>query len=260
MVIFTASDWFSISIVILIMGMSKGGFPVAGIALPLLVLLWPEQGEAARSAVSFMLPLLCAMDLAGAWMYRKNVSWNHIRKLLPGMLFGVLVASFIFVADEGIVVSDHLLKLTIGILGLSFSALHFFKKKISILGKKLPEKIRPTSFAIAAGITSTIAHAAGPVMQMYFLPTKLSKTVFAGTTVYFFLILNAVKLAPFAFYGRFNSDQLLFSIYFLPLVPIGVLLGYYLVKVMRETHYKNFIHITLAVTSLTLIVKSLFEF
>lgn len=254
--IFTTSDWFSISVVILIMGMSKGGFPVAGIALPLLVLVWPEQGEAARSAVSFMLPLLCTMDIIGAWMYRKDVDWSHLKKLIPGMVFGVFIASLIFVADTGFAVSDRVLKLTIGILGLSFSLLHFLKGRVGVLGEKLPERIRPAVFSISAGITSTIAHAAGPVMQMYFLPTKLSKKLFAGTTVYFFLILNAIKLIPFTLYGRFSGEQLLLNLYMLPLIPVGVFLGFYIVHKMRDDHYILFIQLTLAITSFVLVLKS----
>ncbi len=79
---FSTPEWLGISLTILIMGMSKGGLPISGIALPLLILLWPEQGQAARSAVSFMLPLLCVMDIVGVILYRGKPDWSHIKKLL----------------------------------------------------------------------------------------------------------------------------------------------------------------------------------
>lgn len=257
---FTFNDWLGISVVIFIMGMSKGGFPVAGIALPLLVLLWPEQGKAARSAVSFMLPLLCTMDVFGAWMYRKHINWQHIKSLLPGMLLGVLVASIFFITEQGLAVSDRSLKLIIGLLGISFSTWHLLGKPSFKTPKELGSGLRPWLFGTVAGLTSTIAHAAGPVMQMYLLPCRLSKEIFAGTTVYFFLILNGVKLIPFAIFGRLNKEQILGNLWRLPLIPAGVLAGYTLVRIMKEKHYIQFIQFSLLTTSFLLIIKSLSEF
>ena len=114
---FTTPEWLGISLVIIIMGMSEGGLPIAGLTLPLLVLIWPEQGEAARSAVSFMLPLLCTMDLIGVILYRGKPDWSHVKMLLPATIAGILVASLFFVSDKGISVSDQMLKLVIGLLG-----------------------------------------------------------------------------------------------------------------------------------------------
>lgn len=251
---FFTAEWFAIGFVIFIMGMSKGGFPISGITLPLLVLLWPEQGEAARSAVSFMLPLLCFMDIAGALMYRGNIDWTHIRRLFPGMLFGILLASIFFVSKEGLAVSDQILKIVIGVVGLVFSCFHLITKRIHFE----PSKHRPMLFGFSAGLTSTIAHAAGPVLQMYLLPCRLEKKIFAGTTVYFFLLLNAIKLIPFALLERFSSEQLLLDLKFLPIIPFGVLTGYFLVAVMKEHQYLIFIRLSLAITSLLLIIKAIF--
>ena len=252
----SGGEWCAIGLVILVMGMSKGGFPVSGMALPLLVLLWPEQGNAARSAVSFMLPLLCAMDIVGAWVYRNHVDWQQIRRLLPGMVWGVAIASLFFVSDRGVAVSDSLLKLLIGVLGLGFALWH-------ILGRPAPVGDsggrRPLIYGAVAGLTSTIAHAAGPVMQMYLLPVGLSKQLFAGTTTFFFLILNGVKLIPFTLLGRFSTEQLIVNLWLLPLIPLGVLSGYMLVRVMEERHYVRFIQVSLAITSLLLIGKALAE-
>ncbi len=38
--------WIALSLMLI--AMSKGGFPVGGIAMPLLILVWPGQTEAAR--------------------------------------------------------------------------------------------------------------------------------------------------------------------------------------------------------------------
>ena len=256
---FTTPEWFGIGIVVLIMGMSKGGFPISGISLPLLVLIWPEQGQAARSAVSFMLPLLCTMDIIGVILYRGKPDFSHLRNLFPAMIVGVVVASIFFVSDKGISFSDRTLKLLIGLLGLGFTVWQIWGQQLVSSHHKKRElsKHRPAVYGFSAGLTSTIAHAAGPVMQMYFLPTGLAKTQFAATTVYFFLVLNAVKLIPFAMLGRFSKEQLTANLWLLPVIPAGVLLGYTIVRFMKKQQYIRFIYFSLTVTSALLVYRAL---
>lgn len=256
---FTTPEWFGITLVILIMGMSKGGLPISGVTLPLLVLLWPEQGQAARSAVSFMLPLLCIMDFVGVFLYRGNPDWSHIKKLLPPTILGILVASLFFVSDKGISFSDKSLKLVIGVLGLVFTSWQLWGKKLagSYLYSHTDNKYRPAIYGFSSGLVSTIAHAAGPVMQMYFLPTGLAKTQFAATTVYYFLFLNAIKLIPFGLLGRFTREQLTADLWMVPIIPVGVFAGYTIVRLMKERHYTYFIYITLSLTSALLIYRAL---
>lgn len=94
-------------------------------------------------------------------------------------------------------------------------------------------------------------------MQMYFLSTKLKKTQFAATTVYFFLFLNAIKLIPFTLFGRFSREQLIADLWMLPIIPVGVLIGYSIVKIMEEQQYLRFIYLTLSLTSALLVYKAL---
>lgn len=171
----------------------------------------------------------------------------------------MLLASILFVTDQGIGISDRLLKLLIGTLGLLFTAWQLW-------GGSLRERFseyrvvnsgRPFSFGLGAGLSSTLAHAAGPVVQMYLLPAKLDKQAFAGTTVFYFLILNGLKLVPFTALGRFSNGQLLSNLWLLPLIPLGVLTGYGLVRIIKQQQYIFFIHCTLIATSLTLILKAL---
>jgi uncharacterized membrane protein YfcA len=103
--------------------MPRGGLPISGVALPLLVLLWPEQGQAARSAVSFILPLLCVMDIVGVILYRGKPDWSHIKKLLPSAIADIIIASLLFVSDSCISFSDRTLKL------IPFALLGRFQKE-----------------------------------------------------------------------------------------------------------------------------------
>ncbi|MBT3194474.1 MAG: sulfite exporter TauE/SafE family protein [Verrucomicrobia bacterium] len=257
----TPTELAAIALSLLLLGMSKGGFPVGAIALPLLVLVWPSQAGAAREAVGFLLPLLCLMDVIAILIYRRSIEWKRLRHVLPGAVAGVALASALFVSEHHalIAVSDRILKIAIGVVGLLFVA--YFATRKWILAQ-LDDAAKPgwtigSSFGVIAGITSSLAHAAGPLMQMYLLPQHLPKIRFAATMAGFFFVLNLVKMVPFALLGRIQTDSLMLGAMMLPVIPTGVVLGHLLVRITRQRHYVGFIYTVLFVTSIALIVKAL---
>ena len=256
---FAGSDMFWIGLSLFLIGMGKGGFPVGAVALPLLILAWPAQAQAARQAVGFMLPMLCLMDAVAMAFYRRHVLWGRLIFLMPATLLGVAVASFLFVSNEAVVaVSDRMLKILIGSLGILFVA--YFVSKKWILGRihaTVPDWSRGSVFGFAAGITSTMAHSAGPVIQMYLLPQQLDKKKFAGTSCAFFWMLNLIKLLPFSLMGRIEADNLKLGFVLLPVIPLGVAFGWWLTHLTQQKHYMLLIYVVLLITSVTLIVKSL---
>ncbi|MCF7847819.1 MAG: sulfite exporter TauE/SafE family protein [Kiritimatiellales bacterium] len=253
-------ELFWIGLSLFLIGMSKGGFPVGAIALPLLILVWPAQANAARAAVGFMLPMLCVMDIVALAFYWRKVEWWRLGFLLPATVVGVAVASFLFVSDESalIAVSDRALKIMIGALGILF-VIYFAAKKwiLRHIHASEPNWMKGSVFGFGAGITSTLAHAAGPVMQMYLLPQQLEKKKFAGTSCAYFWMLNLIKLLPFAMLGRINAENLKLGTVLLPVIPLGVALGWWLTHKTEQKHYTALIYAVLLITSVTLIIKAL---
>lgn len=251
-------DLFWVGLSLFLIGMSKGGFPVGTIALPILILMWPSQAQAAREAVGFMLPMLCLMDIVALAFYWRKVQWGRLIYLMPATLLGVALASFLFVSTKAsVAVSDRMLKLLIGILGVLFVG--YFAVRHWILQQfhaEEPNWKKGTVFGIAAGITSTLAHAAGPVMQMYLLPQHLEKKKFAATSCAFFWMLNLVKLLPFSLMGRIRAENLKLGAVLVPLIPMGVALGWWLTHKTEQKHYTLLIYGVLLFTSITLILKA----
>lgn len=255
-----ALDLFWIGLGLFLTGMSKGGFPVGNIALPILILVWPGQAQAARAAVGFMLPMLCLMDAVALAFYWRKVQWGRLVFLMPGTLVGVAVASVLFVSDASalVAVSDRSLKILIGALGVLFVGYFAAKKWIlRHIHASEPDWTKGSVFGFAAGITSTLAHAAGPVMQMYLLPQQLEKKKYAGTSCAFFWMLNLVKLLPFAMLGRIQPDNLKLGAVLLPVIPLGVAMGWWLTHKTEQKHYTALIYAVLLITSVTLILKAL---
>src|SRR5690606_5244485 len=59
-----------------------------------------------------------------------------------------------------------------------------------------PSPIAGQSTGVIAGFISTLAHSAGPLVNVYLLEQGLNKTRQTGTAVLFFLLVNVIKV-PF---------------------------------------------------------------
>ena len=258
---YTLIECLWIALPIFFLGMSKGGFPIGVIALPLLILLWPGDGSPVKQIVAFMLPLLCTMDIVAIIVYRRHIQWRRLLPLLPGSLIGVALASLLFFSESSAMlsISDRWLKLMVGLIGVAFVVYKALSHRIL---PKLQSHSRPgcrlsTIFGATAGTTSTLAHAAGPIAQMYFLLGKLPKMQFAATLAGYFFLLNLMKLVPFIALGRLDTQTTMLSLNLLPIVPLGVAAGYLIVRHLKSKWYITFIHLILLVTAGTLIFEAL---
>jgi uncharacterized protein len=208
-------------IAVLIVGLSKagllGGLGVVGVPLLTLVM-------APRDAAGMMLPVLLCMDAVAIWMYRKECDWSLLRIMLPGAAIGTLVGWALWA-----VVSDAVVLLMVGVVTLIFVA-----DAILPLRKKLeglpPSKPWGVLWGGVAGFTSFISHTGGPPFQIYVLPRKLPPAVYAGTTAFFFAIVNTAKLVPYYFLGQLNVQNLTLSAALAPVGVLGVFIGIYLVR------------------------------
>ena len=80
-------------------------------------------------------------------------------------------------------------------------------------------------YGISAGFATTVANAAGPVMNLYLLARRLPKHEFVATGAWFFFVVNLVKLPIYAFHGLIDRRSLMFDLALAPSVVAGALLG-----------------------------------
>jgi uncharacterized membrane protein YfcA len=98
----------------------------------------------------------------------------------------------------------------------------------------------------AAGVTSTLAHAAGPIATMYLLPQQMPKGAYVATTVLFFAVVNQVKLVPYVALGLINTTTLGAGVVLLPAVVVGALLGLKLHGRVPQRQFTAIIYVLLA--------------
>ena len=221
--------WVCAVISVIITGISKGGFGgLALMAVPLMALtISPIQ------AAGIMLPILIVMDWVSVWSYRKHWDRSILILMLPAAILGIIAGGLL----AGYV-NDRFVLLCVGIIAIAFSLYAVLKPKgreDRIVGNK------PLGFVAGsiAGFTSFIAHAGGPPFQAYAIPQNLEKRIYAGTAVMFFFVVNFVKLLPYALLGQFDRTNLTTSLILIPLAPVGVLIGVWLVKrIDQELFYR----------------------
>lgn len=232
---------------VLLFGTSKGGFggAVALLAVPLMALAMPPT-----QAAAILLPILVVMDVLVVKTYWGIFDRVALKYLLPGALVGIAVG---YLTAE--VMNEHYMRVLVGLLSLGFGL-----QSLLGLSKPASPEHKPLSaglFGGLAGFTSFSIHAGGPPLTMYLMPKQLSPMLFAGTAGIFFAVVNAVKLVPYYALGQFTSENLIYSLVLLPLAPVGVKFGHYLVKRTNPSLYYGVISFFLAVLGTKLLYDGL---
>jgi len=211
------------------MGVSKGGFGsgVGILATPLVALTVPTP-----QAAAILLPILLVMDVTGLAAYRGVFSRENLKLILAGGISGVALGAFTFRFFD-----EALIRVVMGTIALSFVAHRLYgPPRAAPAVRSTPKGL---FWSALAGLTSTIAHAGGPPLNIYLLPQQLEKRVFVGTTVIFFAIINAVKVIPYFWLGLFDARNLLTSLALAPLAPVGIFAGLWLVRrIPQKTFYR----------------------
>lgn len=237
---------------VLFIGLSKAGFGggLGMLTTPLCVLAFGAGGKPATFAVGVILPLLCAGDAFSLYHYWGKWEKRNLRLLLPGVILGVALGAQLFQ-----VLSDRALNFWIGVIAISFVLFQVVKEWVfRAEGEFRPTAVIGLPFGLGAGVTSTLAHGAGPLVTMFLVPQKLPKEVFVGTTVLVFTWINWIKMPFFVANEVITWDTLHTGLYFFPLVPLGVWLGVWMNRRMSEKFFLNAVYVITFLAGLQLVL------
>jgi len=149
-------------------------------------------------------------------------------------------------------VTDNAVRIIVGLIAVAFPLYNWFGPKSGLEAIKNSKSAAQIAGALA-GFTSFIAHAGGPPFQAYAIPQGLPHRIYAGTAVMFFFIVNAVKLGPYAALGQLDISNLTISAMLLPIAPIGVLIGVWLIKRVDGVLFYRIMYGLIFVTGLKLL-------
>jgi uncharacterized membrane protein YfcA len=205
---------------VLLMGLSKSGFlgGFGSLAVPLMALVVPVP-----QAAAIMLPLLFVMDATGLQQLWRERDAALLRLLLPAGLLGTCVGTLLFN-----VLSPRTVAAVVGGLTLLFLAQRLLFPPRADASP--PPKALGFVLGIASGFTSFVAHAGSPPISAYVLPLRLPPLIFSATMAVFFAAVNLSKWIPYAWLGLIDVRNMATSLVLLPLAPIGVWLGVWLMR------------------------------
>ncbi|MBD8893690.1 sulfite exporter TauE/SafE family protein [Roseibium litorale] len=229
---------------VLLAGLSKGGFggSFAMLAVPLMALvISPVQ------AAGIMLPILVVMDIVGLLAYKGHADKRSLTILLPAAIAGIGVGW-----ATAALVNEAFVRLLVGCLSLLFVADYLLKRHRTV-GASQHNLPKGTFWGLIAGFTSFVSHTGGPPFQLYMVPLRLAPTLFAGTAVIFFSVVNAVKLVPYFLLGQFDATNLETSLVLLPLAPVATLAGVKLVKIVKQKAFYGIIYTVMVAVGIKLI-------
>ncbi|MEO5863102.1 MAG: sulfite exporter TauE/SafE family protein [Burkholderiales bacterium] len=210
---------------VILVGIAKGGFPGAfgGMAVPLMSL-----AISPITAAGIMLPILCLMDLIGLWAYRGIWDRTRMNTMIVGAVLGVTLGGLMFGHLD-----EQAIRFMVGSIAVLFALNHWlgFAAR-QYAGDETTAK--SVFWCGLSGFTSTVAHAGGPPLMVYMLPLKMEKTLLVGTTVIFFTAVNYFKLIPYALLGQLNLANVSTSLVLSPLAPLGIGLGVWLHRRVKE--------------------------
>ena len=221
-------------------GMAKTGMPGLGIlSVPLMVL---TVGDA-RLASGWMLPILCFADLFAVYYWRKHAAAGRLFSLFPWVLAGVVVGAVTLTLPE------KQIRPLVGIIILLMLCLYLWKRYRS----DVMPAAHPMPYGIAAGFSTTVANAAGPVMSLYLLSKKLPKEEFVATGAWFFFFINLVKLPIYAYQGMISAESLRFALMVAPGVYVGAWMGRLLIHKIPTHIFEGSVIVLTAVSTILLL-------
>lgn len=230
---------------VLFIGVSKAGF---GGGLGMLTTPLCAIAFGSKEALGIVLPLLCVGDVVSLRYYWGRWDRRNLKFLLPGVVLGVIVGVQLVGR-----LSTQQLNAAIGLLAVLFVTFQVAKERLFASGKAFtPTHTLGVPCGIVAGMTSTIAHGAAPVVGVFLIPQRLPKDIYVGTTVLTFTWINWIKMPFFAGRGIMTSETLWRSLMLLPLVPIGVWLGVWLNRRTSEAQFTQVIYACTFLTGLEL--------
>jgi hypothetical protein len=225
---------------VLFIGLSKAGFGggLGMLTTPLCVLAFSVRGRDPTFAIGILLPLLCAGDAFSLWHYWGKWERKNLKFLLPGVVAGVLLGTRLIGRF-----TPAQLNVAIGALAVGFVVFQLVKERIfAAEGAFAPNHLLGVPCGIGAGVTSTFAHGAGPVVSVFLIPQRLPKEIYVGTTVLVFTWINWIKMPFFVAQGIITRETLLTGLCYLPVIPLGVWAGVWLNRKFSEALFAKVVY------------------
>jgi len=211
-------QWLLGSFCALGVGIAKTGVPgLAILVVPLMVL---AVGDARLSA-GWLLPMLCTADVLALYYWRRHAAASRLFSLAPWVVAGMAAGT------AALALPERTLRLMVGAIVLLMLAI-YVRRRFS--PERMAAPAHPAPYGVATGFATTVANAAGPVMNLYLLSKRLPKEEFLAIGAWFFFFVNLSKVPIYLWHGLIGPRSLCFDALMVPAVLLGAISGRWLVQ------------------------------
>jgi uncharacterized membrane protein YfcA len=222
-----------------LVGVAKTGVPGLGIlVVPMMVL---AVGDARLSA-GYLLPVLVVADIFAVVYWGRHAAASRLFALAPWVLAGMVGGAF------ALSLSERVLRPVVGSIVLIMLAVYLRRR----WRQEVSAPAHPAAYGVAAGFATTVANAAGPIMNLYLLGKKLPKEEFVATGAWFFFVINLSKLPIYAWHNLIGWRSLIFDAFMFPAVIVGALTGRWLINRIPPRLFEMLVVVLTAVSTILL--------
>jgi uncharacterized protein len=239
--------WALVALAIFLIGVTKSGFGSgAGLMIvPMTAIAMRHTPLGAEAALPLLLPLLICGDLMAIAQYRRAFAPHVIRRLAIGTILGIVVGTLLlkwFASQARL--AEALINIEIGLESVVLVSLNWYREWRAAHGVPpyRPSLLKSTAVGAFAGASSTLAHAAGPIIALHLLPQRLERGVFVGTCAVYFFLVNTAKLPGYYASGLFGRIPLSLVLWCLPLVPLGAVFGFWVNRRLSDRLFTKWVY------------------
>lgn len=229
-----------------LMGIAKSGIKGIGIIIVTILAFVFDP----KASTGIVLPLLIVGDIMAVIYYNRHAQWKYLMQLLPWMMLGVALGSFI---GKDLVPEIFKRIMAFIIIGSVIMMFWWENKKI---------KTVPSSrwfgglMGFMAGVTTMLGNLAGAFSNIFFLAMRLPKDQFIGTAAWLFFLINIFKLPFHIFHWEsISMESLAVNLRLFPMVIIGFLVGLKIVERIKNQAYRQLILVLTAIGAILIFFK-----
>jgi uncharacterized protein len=252
--------WLVVGLAVFLIGLTKSGFG-AGVGLivpPMTALAMSHTSAGEKAALGLLLPLLIAGDLIAVGQYWREFRLVNVRRLLLSSVTGVALGGVALwglysLGKRQVELANALIRLEIGIECAILVGLHWYRLRRGSGARLMGEPWRSWVTGNFIGVSSSLAHAAGPIFALYIVPLGLTRQAFVAAGAVYFAMVNMAKLPAYYLSGQFEGIRLGSTLGWLPLVILGALAGRMVIKRVSDALFLKWVYASTFVLGLYLI-------
>jgi len=225
--------WLIAGLSVFFLSVAKSGFggALATTSVPVMLLAMSPV-----EALAVLLPIFVVSSVGVLFLWRKFCNWRLVSLMclfaFAGQILGWLLFDFF---------TAQILRICIGGVAVA-TALDYGLRLLGIRGQTHPrewaEKYlwpRAGFWCGLSGISSFVSLSGGVPAQIFLLPHRLSKEAFVGTFSVYFVAIDLLKAPLYTELDILTLQSLSISAMLLPIIPVGVGVGWWLNKRINET-------------------------